>query len=84
MNCKQFDDLSDPVRSTALTGDSLRRARYDAGFDVPRTAHPECEVFSFSVFDLPVSTLLVWGSWKLIVSAKRQYERTETSPCAFF
>jgi hypothetical protein len=65
MTGKQLD--GDPVRWTALLGDSPRRLQNDAGFDVPRTTHPDCEVSTFGVFDLTISTFLVWSVWKLVV-----------------
>jgi hypothetical protein len=39
---------------------------YDDGFDFPPTAHPEREVFTFSLFVLLIITTVVWGGWKLI------------------
>ena len=38
----------------------------DDGFDFPPTAHPGRELFTASLFALVITTLVVWGSWKLI------------------
>ena len=43
-------------------------AANDSGddFDFPPTAHPGRELFTFSLFVLLITALVVWGSWKLI------------------
>jgi len=35
-------------------------------YDFPPTAHPGCELFTFNLFVLPITTLAVWAGWKLI------------------
>lgn len=35
-------------------------------YDLPPTAHPGCELFTFNLFVLPIMTLAVWVGWKLI------------------